>query len=197
MNATKRKFNALLQGLTSNSHTAASDTSICSQSNDQLGAASNLSTAGDKSTDGGSILNKRRRVSDNKALTVSLGQESTTDRGQSSLQTSSPFATVRRTLVNKIGTGKRALYCPSNRDELLCRLSTFQDIMTWTSKPRRISEIEWARRGWICQRKETVRCLLCHKEVVVKLKKSGDDKPTEDEGSFASDSKLLLGLGGV
>lgn len=49
------------------------------------------------------------------------------------------------------------------------RLGTFQEITDWTPKPERVSEVEWAKRGWVCHGKETVRCLLCHRELVVKL----------------------------
>jgi hypothetical protein len=51
----------------------------------------------------------------------------------------------------------------------LKRLGTFQELTDWTPKPDKVNEIEWAKRGWVCHGKETVRCLLCHRELVVKL----------------------------
>ncbi|KAL8337826.1 hypothetical protein RB598_006636 [Gaeumannomyces tritici] len=60
-------------------------------------------------------------------------------------------------------------YCPGDRDELVRRLATFQEITDWTPKPDRVNEIEWAKRGWVCQGKERLRCTLCSKELVVKL----------------------------
>jgi hypothetical protein len=60
-------------------------------------------------------------------------------------------------------------YCPSDRDQLVKRLATFQELTEWTPKPDRVNEIEWAKRGWVCQGKERVRCTLCNKELVVKL----------------------------
>lgn len=68
-----------------------------------------------------------------------------------------------------------ARFCPTDRDELLKRLATFHDITDWTPKPDRVSEIEWAKRGWVCHGKERVRCVLCHKELVVKLNKKEVD----------------------
>ncbi|KAK4178421.1 C3HC zinc finger-like-domain-containing protein [Triangularia setosa] len=60
-------------------------------------------------------------------------------------------------------------YCPADRGELLRRLATFQELTDWTPKPERISEIEWAKRGWVCLGKERVRCTLCERELVVKI----------------------------
>jgi hypothetical protein len=62
-------------------------------------------------------------------------------------------------------------YCPSDRSQLLRRLGTFQELTDWTPKPNRVNEVEWAKRGWVCQGKERVRCTLCNKEVVVGLNK--------------------------
>jgi hypothetical protein len=66
-------------------------------------------------------------------------------------------------------------YCPSDRDQLINRLATFQELTEWTPKPDRINEIEWAKRGWVCQGKERVRCTLCNKELVVRLNKKEVD----------------------
>ena len=64
-----------------------------------------------------------------------------------------------------------AKYSPSDRSELLKRLATFQEITDWTPKPDKVNEIEWAKRGWVCQGKERVRCTLCNKELLVKPNK--------------------------
>jgi hypothetical protein len=70
-------------------------------------------------------------------------------------------------------------YAPSDRGDLLKRLGTFQEITSWTPKPERLNEVEWAKRGWVCHGKETVRCLLCHRELVVKLnRKDAEGKET-------------------
>ncbi|RKU49085.1 hypothetical protein DL546_004990 [Coniochaeta pulveracea] len=66
-------------------------------------------------------------------------------------------------------------YCPGDRDQLIKRLATFQELTEWTPKPDRVNEIEWAKRGWVCQGKERVRCTLCNKELVVKLNKKEVD----------------------
>lgn len=66
-------------------------------------------------------------------------------------------------------------FCPGDRDELLKRLASFQELTDWTPKPDRVNEVEWAKRGWVCQGKERVRCTLCSKELVVKLNRKEVD----------------------
>ncbi|ERS95985.1 hypothetical protein HMPREF1624_07520 [Sporothrix schenckii ATCC 58251] len=74
-------------------------------------------------------------------------------------------------------------YCPGDREQLLRRLATFQELTDWTPKPDRINEIEWAKRGWVCQGKERLRCTLCSKELVVQL---GRAKSSEADNSDRS-----------
>lgn len=66
-------------------------------------------------------------------------------------------------------------YCPADRDELLKRLASFQELTDWTPKPDSVNEVQWAKRGWICNGKERVRCTLCNKELVVKLNRKEVD----------------------
>lgn len=74
-------------------------------------------------------------------------------------------------------------YCPGDREQLLRRLATFQELTDWTPKPDRINEIEWARRGWACHGKERVRCTLCSRELVVRLGREEDAAEEDDHGS--------------
>lgn len=66
-------------------------------------------------------------------------------------------------------------YCPGDRDQLVRRLATFQELTDWTPKPDRVNEIEWAKRGWVCQGKERVKCTLCNNELAVKLNRKEVD----------------------
>ncbi|KAG5943287.1 hypothetical protein E4U53_007069 [Claviceps sorghi] len=162
MNATKRKFNALLQGLST------PRSSTADRSKDDMNASPRY---GSRPASNDDILQKRRR----------LGfPESTAPTLYSSLPVTTSFSNVvlRRSATPSSSTATRqasARYCPSDRDELLRRLATFQEITDWTPKPDKINEIEWAKRGWICQGKEKVRCVLCHKELIVKLNRNEDD----------------------
>ncbi|KAK0733263.1 C3HC zinc finger-like-domain-containing protein [Lasiosphaeria miniovina] len=66
-------------------------------------------------------------------------------------------------------------YCPGDREQLLRRLATFQELTDWTPKPDRVNEVEWAKRGWACQGKERVQCTLCSRDLVVKLNRKEVD----------------------
>lgn len=66
-------------------------------------------------------------------------------------------------------------YCPGDREQLLRRLATFQELTDWTPKPDRVNEVEWAKRGWVSQGKERVRCVLCSQELAVKLNRKEVD----------------------
>lgn len=166
MNATKRKFNSLLQGLGSTSRPTSSDMDKPAvTANPRPSAATATATA--TATASESLLQKRRRL---------LGLEGIPSSGSGLDQATSGGTTtnvVRRwgSQVDKSkgGNDSPARYSPTDRQELLKRLGTFQELTDWTPKPERVSEIEWAKRGWVCQGKERVRCVLCHKELVVKF----------------------------
>ncbi|KAK3295113.1 C3HC zinc finger-like-domain-containing protein [Chaetomium fimeti] len=189
----KRKFNALLQGI-GNRPPAEYGTDRDSIADPASSPASQRSSphlprtmASDSSVD----LQKKRRV----------GGPTTTPSKYTTLQTtpmrSSP-ASIRSvapttTSVSNVtlrkwtpGAGSPApdareglppapKYCPGDRDQLLRRLGTFQELTDWTPKPDRVSEVEWAKRGWACQGKERVRCTLCGRELVVKVNRKEVD----------------------
>lgn len=60
------------------------------------------------------------------------------------------------------------------------------------SKPERINEVEWAKRGWSCVGRDTVRCVGgCSHELVIKLEgdpgetikdTQAEEAKEEDEG---------------
>ena len=83
-----------------------------------------------------------------------------------------PGSTVQSSPVTKLQPPK---YCPGDREQLVRRLATFQELTDWTPKPDRVNEIEWAKRGWVCQGKERVKCTLCNNELAVKLNRKEVD----------------------
>ena len=89
-------------------------------------------------------------------------------------------------------------FAPWSHEAFLARLKTFSSVSQWHPKPESISEVEWAKRGWICVDVNTVACRGgCERRVVVSLdsqkkkKTSGledddDDDNVEDEAAFES-----------
>jgi hypothetical protein len=65
---------------------------------------------------------------------------------------------------------KEPNFQPFSQEQFLGRLKTYADVKKWTSKPDMISEVEWAKRGWVCDTWNTVACKGgCEQRVVVKL----------------------------
>ncbi|KAF4507377.1 hypothetical protein G6O67_006019 [Ophiocordyceps sinensis] len=170
MNATKRKFNALLQGL-GNHHLQTSETSAPMDGDSRRGAAAAATAAASHDA----LLQKRRRL----GLSDSTAPKNYNPSDMASTLTSlaSPLRKSSKQAASAPRPARDALvkYCPGDRSELLRRLATFQELTDWTPKPDRVNEIEWARRGWICHGKETVGCVLCHKELLVKLNRKHVD----------------------
>lgn len=182
-NSTKRKFNALLQGLSSPRPSTDGDSPATMFGN-------RVPSGSHKPLDYDALLQKRRRLGFPESTAPRL--DNTVSSGLTSLASS-----IRRTVSDattpKVRRDGPARYSPGDREELLKRLATFQEITDWTPKPDKINEVEWAKRGWICQGKERVRCLLCHKELVVKLKKEvgeseGDALTAAEVGKFCYDN---------
>lgn len=184
MSATvKRKFNALIQGIGNRPTSSAATPDPNSNNNNN-----NTTTEGESDPqtstsqpDAATVamvndlqfLAKKRRV----------GQPSSTPPkyGAGALDTGIPPAKGAANITNVVlrkwtPTGAPAAskdtqpkYSPADREQLLKRLATFQELTDWTPKPDKVNEVEWAKRGWVCQGKERVRCTLCNKELVVKL----------------------------
>ncbi|GIK06941.1 hypothetical protein Aspvir_002594 [Aspergillus viridinutans] len=95
-----------------------------------------------------------------------------------SSQDESDFAAVGRSILKARASSKdssvssttRPSFVPWDRERFLERLETFRRVDRWSSKPAAISEVEWAKRGWICTDVSRVSCVgSCGGSVVVKL----------------------------
>ncbi|KAI1098227.1 zf-C3HC-domain-containing protein [Jackrogersella minutella] len=187
MNATKRKFNALLQGIGAKpipQSPAKEEKNISSHSPSNRPSTANSIPAPDNPStpikqmptksvpSTPSDLFKRRRVG---VLESTTGNDKLAGTTISNVTLKKWTLGGSTTSPNKEAKTEPAKYCPSDRDELIRRLKTFQELTEWTPKPDKVNEIEWAKRGWVCQGKERVRCTLCHKELVVKINKSEVD----------------------
>ena len=218
MNATKRKFNALLQGIGTRSPgpVAADDSSdaLPRPSSDAVSSApssvplsgrismqyaassqpsvlarmASTATAATPASAAANLdfLAKRRRLAE---ATATLRDTS----GNAVVTPSTSSGLLRKwgSSASSRGGGSTSetpatpapapRYCPGDREQLLRRLATFQELTDWTPKPDRINEIEWAKRGWVCQGKERLRCTLCSKELVVRLTRGDAHKDNKDK----------------
>ncbi|KAL9130087.1 MAG: hypothetical protein Q9217_001646 [Psora testacea] len=100
-----------------------------------------------------------------------------------------PTANRPTTATNMDEEHKSPNFAPWDRGRFLERLKTYRHVDKWLGKPDKINEVEWAKRGWSCVGKETVRCVGgCDSEVVIKLEddvpdlqREGGDKSTKEE----------------
>ncbi|KAI9736567.1 MAG: hypothetical protein M1818_006078 [Claussenomyces sp. TS43310] len=167
MNATKRKFNALLNGLGNKSTT-------------------NLVTPVQEPNNGPSLkpsaeVNepdpqaKRRRISQPSSL---FSRASSSTRYNPLIVQRKPASTITATAAGHAAVDAPK-YAPWDRAAFLARLKSFSNITDWTPKPSKVNEVEWAKRGWVCQKFERVRCCFCNVEILVKLNKKEVDGKEE------------------
>ncbi|EFX05234.1 c3hc zinc finger protein [Grosmannia clavigera kw1407] len=138
------------------------------------------------------LLAKRRRVGATSTLRDTSGNAATVLSTNSVLRKARQTTTTTTPSTTAITQPPMPRYCPGDREQLLRRLATFQELTDWTPKPDRINEIEWARRGWACQGKERVRCTLCSRELVVRL---GRDAGTGDHANTSMAPPLTEAAG--
>ncbi|KUJ23085.1 zf-C3HC-domain-containing protein [Mollisia scopiformis] len=171
MNATKRKFNALINGIGNKSTTTLASKEVNNVPDNN----------GDSQT-------KKRRVSDRSSITSSIDMPSATRK---------PLATMKHkkaALSTTAAATEPPKYAPWDREAFLKRLKSFSNLTDWTPKPARVNEVEWAKRGWVCQKLERVRCCLCNVEILVKLNRKeveGKEQPVyiaEKIGALKSSS---------
>ncbi|KAK3492542.1 C3HC zinc finger-like-domain-containing protein [Neurospora hispaniola] len=193
MNATvKRKFNSLLQGI--GNRPTNPDSPSSTRDNDSLSstpASSSSSRFTNMANDSLDYLSKKRRVgglpSTPSAITLTTPAKGQTTISNVTLRKWNSHGGPGSSPAPGAGGGSSAKgdspvtklqppkYCPGDRDQLVRRLATFQELTDWTPKPDRVNEIEWAKRGWVCQGKERVKCTLCNNELAVKLNRKEVD----------------------
>lgn len=74
------------------------------------------------------------------------------------------------TRASSVSSTARPTFVPWDRERFLERLETFRRVDRWSPKPSAVSEVVWAKRGWICTDVARVSCASgCGGSVVVKL----------------------------
>ncbi|KAB8293797.1 hypothetical protein EYC80_009280 [Monilinia laxa] len=168
MNTTKRKFNALLNGLGNKK----SDSSLSAGAHEvnkipekpQPDIDSNMKKP--RISYSSSTATANRLSSLTRASSAAVSELDNARRNLSPVAKLSPIP---------VSTEEPPKWAPYDRTEFLKRLKSFSNLTDWTPKPTRVNEVEWAKRGWVCQKKERVRCCFCNVEILVKLNKKEED----------------------
>ena len=81
-------------------------------------------------------------------------------------------------------------FAPWDRGQFLKRLETFRHVDKWRGKPEKVNEVQWAKRGWSCVGRDTIKCVGgCSQEMVVKLE--GNPKhPTQEIASTGTNASI-------
>ena len=177
---TKRKFYKALDALTSNSTSTIHDSPSITTTSSNNARTSASAAAFDEARE---RARKRLRQS---TSTTSLN---TTTDGHASI-ISLPRKTPLRPRPKSgiIDDRTPPNFSPWSQETFLARLKTYSSVSTWHPKPDPISEVEWAKRGWVCVDVNTVACRGgCEKRVVVSLETSKRQHTEGDEGNTDDD----------
>lgn len=160
LQTSKRKFYKLLDGLNT------SQTSLSSTNK----AGASTTTLNEKS-DGHAA--KRSRMSLESRPSEDTRPNSVRVVG-SSMSASTFGKSTRPSTSDSKNERPTPNYQPYSQPAFLERMRTFADVKVWTYKPAEISELHWAKRGWVCEGKEVdvVACKGgCEARVVVRLRR--------------------------
>ncbi|KAH6679802.1 C3HC zinc finger-like-domain-containing protein [Halenospora varia] len=167
MNATKRKFNALLNGIGNKSTTSLSYKEVNNVSSTDITTTSDAITQAKKRRiSGEDTMEGDKNSPPRKTVVRKFASTAIPHKKSASVATSTP-------------TNESPKYAPWDRVAFLKRLKSFSNLTDWTPKPAKVNEVEWAKRGWVCQKFERVRCCLCNVEILVKLNKKEVDGKEE------------------
>ncbi|KAG9239147.1 C3HC zinc finger-like-domain-containing protein [Amylocarpus encephaloides] len=168
MHATKRKFNALLNGIGNKSTTSLSSKEINNASQTDLTSTTSPDSQSKKRRTSTSTSTASVKACPPKTIATKLSAAPAMSHRKSASVATTPLTT------------ESPKYAPWDRLEFLKRLKSFSNLTNWAPKPARVNEVEWAKRGWVCQKSERVRCCLCNVEIVVKVnvkELEGEEKP--------------------
>ncbi|KAF2796191.1 zf-C3HC-domain-containing protein [Melanomma pulvis-pyrius CBS 109.77] len=180
---TKRKFNRLLDNLTA----SASTSSLASTLQESNASTASISNADPTTPE---PAPKRSRLSD---VSVSMERPRNVSGNDRIRALQDKLFTPRAETNRFAGTGVRSVgtktsaqpttprktpnFAPYSQEQFLVRLKSFADVKKWTNKPDAIGEVEWAKRGWVCDTWNTVACKGgCEQRVVVKLRPKRKDR---------------------
>jgi hypothetical protein len=195
MNTSKRKFQTLLNGLGARSSTTVNEVNSAeavkgtvlprtstdetsrlkrrrttsSEHNATYTAVANSSTV--KSISSNSTTMKDVPTASSPRPVKKSGTQSETASATSIVSSRVKALGSQHAALTQYGSENKTAttYVPSDRGAFQKRLASFANISNFGAKPSEIDSVAWAKRGWRLQKKETVRCVSCYKEVVIKL----------------------------
>lgn len=173
LSTTKRKFHQLLDNLTANRSTTslastvgADDASIIS-----VHVPSRTEPPSKRSRVSNATMDNQRVVSDKvKDIQQRLLRRKEADDRQHPSTVRIIGGKLVKSFDKPLEPRKSRSYAPYSQEQFLARLKTFADVKLWTMKPDKISEVEWAKRGWVCDSWNKVACHGgCGKRLLIKL----------------------------
>lgn len=153
LTTTKRKFHRILDSI-SNSST----TSLTSKTQPDDSTATTLTESPAKKP---RVIHSTRHANASVSMATHKSSEVPKDVQASRAVTGRKSSDEKRS--------KKPNYTPWDRHDFLERLKTFQDAYNWMTKPDKVNEVQWAKRGWRCVGRNRVACASCGREVVMTL----------------------------
>ncbi|MCJ1461601.1 hypothetical protein MMC07_000198 [Pseudocyphellaria aurata] len=173
LSTTKRKFHRILDSISN-----ASSTSLATQ--DDQNNVSTVTLPPNLESPAKKLRLTRPKSALAQSTNIDAPNQVSSFRSSSKRQSALPAMNEERKPPN---------FAPWDRTQFLERLKSFRHVDRWMGKPEKISEVQWAKRGWTCVGKERVGCVGgCGKEVVIKLEDDGEEREREEnEGSGSED----------
>lgn len=192
LTTSKRKFNKILESITASSSTTslastlpanASTMSVATGQNEPPSKRNRTSLSGDSLA---SIEDERPGTA-----TSASSRKAPSTSSLSLAQRAKSIRLIKKDKAKeKVEPKKAPNYTPWSHEHFVERMKTFSDVKLWSPKPDKLSEVEWAKRGWVCEGVNTVACKGgCEKRIVVKLEPKKKD--TKTKRAEADDSETL------
>ena len=164
LSTTKRKFHKVLDSISN-----ASSVSLVGNNQERNASTTNLPTNMEPPS-------KRLRI----ARPVSAYVKSSTTTPMTKIR---PLSVVQKPPAKEPDSERKPPnFAPWDRNQFLERLKTYRHIDKWRGKSEKISEVQWAKRGWSCVGRETVGCVGgCGKELVILLESRENKENLEDK----------------
>lgn len=176
----KRKFDTLLDRLSASASTTSLASSLreSNRSTTSLAMPSTPEPAQKRHRLSDASMDRSRQVSGSERIQQLKSQLLTPRKeGQPSTPGSVRVVGALQSTTQTTTPRKPANYQPHSQEQFLARLKSFADIKKWTNKPDALGEVEWAKRGWVCESWNTVACKGgCEKRLVVRLRAKRKDK---------------------